>query len=130
PIDRPIELRREIISPAVQHPLSGIAIELGVGIKMVATRFRRISGTPDAKWTDSEFHPRLCCLDVDVDFVNQTVDVGATPIIAGEISAGSQVLSPAGCIRKIHHSSAPILLLVRIEVIIDVHSIDVIAMYD
>src|SRR6185436_9812988 len=101
-VDRPIELRREIVSPSIQHPLSGVAVQLGVGVKRVAGSFRWITRTPDAERADSEFHPWLRFLDPDVYLVDQAVDVGAAPVVARESSTRAHVLPPTRGVGKIH----------------------------
>ena len=62
--------------------------------------------------------------------MDQGVDIGATPVVARESSARSHVFAPAGGVGKIDRPSAAIFLLVRIEVIVDVHAIDVVSLYD
>src|SRR5580765_6340114 len=56
-LDTPIQLRREIIYPAFVQPLARIRVKLLVGVE--AFDLRGIAGTPDSKWADAEFHPRL-----------------------------------------------------------------------
>ena len=125
---RPIELRREVVRPSIDEPLSRVAVKLRVGIK--TSNLRGIPRPPHSKWADSEFHPRLCSLDPHVHLVNQTVDVGPAPIIPRKCSAGSEIFPPAVRVGELNGPSAPVLLLVRVEIVIDVNAIDVVPLDD
>src|SRR5215471_11221961 len=56
-IDRPIQLRREIIHPAVDQPLARIGIKFRISIK--TSNRRRGAGAPDAKRANAKLYPGL-----------------------------------------------------------------------
>src|SRR5882724_3385411 len=62
--------------------------------------------------------------------MDQAVDIGAAPIITRQSSTRSYVLPPARRVRKLNRPSAPVLLFVGIEVVVDVNTIDVVAAND
>src|SRR6266513_975788 len=84
----PIELRREVIQPAVRQPFARVGIEFGV--RVVACDLRRISRPPDAKRADAEFHPRFGGFDGFIHATDEGVDVLAPPIVAAQLSAGAK----------------------------------------
>src|SRR5258708_24156646 len=60
-IDRPIELRTQIIDPALRHPLPRAGEEFIVSVQALDGRW--VASAPDAKRADAQFHERFLRLD-------------------------------------------------------------------
>src|SRR5262249_41557055 len=125
----PVELRYDVIEPAIPQPLPRVRKNLRVRIQTI--NGRRIPGPPDAERAEANLHPRLQLFDFVVKLLDELVDVGAAPITARKFAAAVHVSAVRLVIGELDvPAGARISLEVRIEIIVDVHTIDVVALHD
>src|SRR5215471_15094506 len=115
-VNRPIQLRCEVIDPAINQPLPRVSEQLVVSV--IALNGRRIVWTPNAEGADSEFYPWLDCLDLLINSMNESVDVLAAPIFAAQFPSGSIAL-PTGGVGKFHILAGTVLLRVGVKIIVE-----------
>src|SRR5438093_1355113 len=123
-LDRPVELRREVISPTVLKPQTRVGVELVVGIQTSDLFWK--SRPPNSKGTDPKLHIGLLGLDPRVERVHEFVHILPSPFGSAQTSAASQVLLPISFVGKVDEIAARILLFVRIKVVVNVHAVDVV----
>ena len=123
----PVQLWCEVVHPSLAQPLPRIGVQLLVRIE--AAHLCWIAGTPDAEWTDAEAYPRLGLVHAFVERLNQQIDIAATPVGTPECSALAPVAFPAAVIGKRNGAAATIVFRIRIEVVVDVHTIHVVALH-
>ena len=68
-------------------------------------------------------------MDGVVELLHQPVHVVAAPVVTREHAAGRAVARIRDGIRELDQAPAPVALLVRIEVVVDMHAIDVVALH-
>src|SRR4051812_39779000 len=142
-VDLPVQLRREVIEPALAQPLPRIGVCLTERVEPVDAL--RVAGTPDAKWADADGDPRLCDMHALIERRDEIVDVVTTPVVAIGPMLPAPVLDPRRVIRKIElvddldrvaMTPAPdaaiscTRLAIGIEEIVEVHAVDIVALDD
>src|SRR5690606_41927326 len=88
-----------------------------------------MAGAPDAERADADAHVRLDATHRRIELLDERVDVRSTPVGAAQ-SRLHAVATPRAIIRKLDEATSRIALLVWIEVVVEVHGIDVVATYD
>src|ERR1035437_2447480 len=126
-IHAPVELRREIVHPSVREPLSRIRVQRGVRIEPRRDRFR-VSRAPELERRDPELHPRLQLRDLPVQRLNELIDVAPSPVVARELATAFPVCLPAPIVGKIR-GSVRAAFRIRIEVVVEMNAIDIVALH-
>lgn len=121
-VDRPVELRREIVEPSLVQPLFRVAVKRFVRVH--SDDARRVSRAPDSKRRHAEIHVTVVVLDEIVRVANQLVDVFSSPVVAVHFPAVVDVFRESSFIRK---SLVVVVRRIRVEVIVVVESVDVVA---
>ncbi|EEF22280.1 conserved hypothetical protein, partial [Ricinus communis] len=98
--DAPVQLRREIIEPAILKPRLRIGVQLVV-LRKADDAARAAVRAAQAERTDAEAHPALFAVDAVVQRLDQAVDVLAPPRRAVEPPAAGHVALPRGLIREV-----------------------------
>ncbi len=124
-IDRPVELGREVIDPAFVQPEARVCIDFLIRIK--ASDLLRKARPPDAEWADTHLHVTLLRFDLLIHRLDETVHVVAPPIVDVAGLAFSHGTSVGSAVRKLDQVAVLVALAVRVEVVIDVHAIEVVA---
>ena len=122
-----VQLRREIVHPAVREPLSRIRIQRGVRVESRGDRLR-IPRPPELERRDPELHPRFQLPYLRVQLLDELVDVRPPPVVARELSAVPPVCLPASLVGKIR-GPVRATLRVRIEIVVEMHAVDVVALH-
>ena len=140
---RPVQLRRQVIEPALGQPQFRIRIQFIV-LAEADDAGRAAVGTADTERADTEAHPALFAVDAGIQGFDQLVDVLAAPGRAVQLATGQQILLPGRLIGKRQFALGATIARVqrgrlgsrtgagrvdrvRIKVIVDVHAIDIVA---
>ena len=122
----PVELRGEVIGHALTDPLPGIGVEHLVLIHALdafgKARF------PDTEGADAELHPGLFAMHRGIHRPHQAVDVLAPPVRSTQLAAGALVGAPTAVVGKRHGRPQGRFVGIRVEIVVDVDPIEVVAM--
>ena len=120
-VDRPVQLGRIVVAPALVEPEFGIGIEFFILIEALDARGK--AWLPDPKGTDSEFHVRLGRFDLLIETLDELIHLIATPVVARKLTSGFDVVVPSSIVGE-----GCIVDGVGVEVIVDMNAVDVIAL--
>ena len=120
--DRPVDLRREEVDPALRQPVLAVGVQFRVRVETGDRRRHagRMTRPVDAERTDAELDARSRRLDEVVDAGDHPVDVIAAPVVAREAAAGRYVGVVGGRVGELRP------VRVRVEVVVEVDSVNVV----
>lgn len=119
----PIELRRQIVEPAVLQPILRVGVDLIVRIE--ADYAGRVARTPYAKRANTELYQRFDRLDTIVHVPHQAVDVVAAPIGQSQLASRAHVLTVELRVWKRDRT-----VRIRVKVVVNMDSVYVITSHD
>ena len=122
----PVELGGEVVEPALAAPALHIGIQL-VELAEALDARRTQAGLADAEGADAHLEPGLDAVHLAVQRLDQAVDVVAAPVVARQPAATAAVGLPAGVIGEGAVLALALAHRVGIEIVIDVHTVDVVA---
>ena len=126
-VDRPVELRGQVVEPAALEPFARVRRDLLVGV--VPLHLRREAGPPDAEGADAHVHPLLHGLHLVVE-AHEPVDIPPTPAPRVRCRRQGHVPRKARLVGKLTRLSPARRSLVRIEVVVEVDAVHVVTLHD
>ena len=123
--DVPVYLRNIIVDPALACPQQYVGIQVVIVLQSLRLAAQRVAAfvAIDAKGRDTEFHPRLHLTDGLVQLLDECIYIIAAPV--GLVIKAASVTGKAGIVRKIDSLNR-----VRIEIVVHVDGIDIVARND
>ena len=125
--DFPVDLRHEIVHPAVVDPKEHVGIKVIVVLQPLCLRARQVCAffevMVNAEGRHTKFYPRLHAVNAVAEHLDEGIDIVAPPIV--DIC---NAIAMRGIGLGIGNSQAG--YGIRIEVIVDMQSVHVVAAYD